>query len=462
MRTRRCLPLVSALALVVSVAARAQEPAPGASASGQTHAIDLVTALELAGANGVDVQIARERLEAARAQATSAVLAFLPWLSAGVAYRGHGDLIQDVVGNIVTADKSASLAGASLNLQIDVGEALFRSLAAKQTRLAAEHALSGQRQETLLGAAQGYFDLLVGQASVAVAAEGLRISREYEEQLHRAVDVGIALKGDELRAKVQSQRNELAVKQAEESRRVLAARLAEALRLDPAVELVATDAELVPLAVAGEVEAIEPLVAEALAARPEVSQAQALVRAADETRKAVVYGPLIPTVAGLALGGELSGGPDGAPTRSGASKDYAAAVSWRLGPGGILDVGRTRAAKARLAESQWTLEKQKDAIAREVVEARTRVLSQASQLETARGALAVAEEGLRLARARTEFEVGVVLENILAEEDQTRARLDYVRAIGEYDKAQYELERARGRLGRERSPASAIGGAPAP
>ena len=43
--------------------------------------------------------------------------------------------------------------------------------------------------------------------------------------------------------------------------------------------------------------------------------------------------------------------------------------------------------------------------------------------------------------------MGVVLENILAEQDQTRARQDYARALGEYDKAQYALSRALGRLG---------------
>jgi len=100
-------------------------------------------------------------------------------------------------------------------------------------------------------------------------------------------------------------------------------------------------------------------------------------------------------------------------------------------------------------EARWNVEKLKDSIARQVVEARTRALSQQEQLETAKEALAAAEQGLELARGRKEFEVGVVLENILAEQDQTRARQDYARALGEYDKAQYALLRALGRLGRE-------------
>ena len=89
----------------------------------------------------------------------------------------------------------------------------------------------------------------------------------------------------------------------------------------------------------------------------------------------------------------------------------------------------------------------KDGISRQVVEARTRTLSQDQQVETAREALATAEETLKLTRARREFEVGIVLENILAEQDQARARQDYARALGEFNKAQYALSRALGRFG---------------
>jgi OMF family outer membrane factor len=64
----------------------------------------------------------------------------------------------------------------------------------------------------------------------------------------------------------------------------------------------------------------------------------------------------------------------------------------------------------------------------------------------ARRALTAAEEGLRLAQQRQEFGVGVVLENILAEQDLTRARTDYLKAIAEFNKAQYGLSKAVGIL----------------
>jgi outer membrane protein TolC len=372
---------------------------------------------------------------------------FVPWLSLGAAYRAHGGLIQDVVGNIVPADKDSHTVGLTLNVQVELGDALYRTLAARQGRAAAEQQLETRRQETLVRAAQAYFDLLVAQAVVRVAVEARDIASEYETQLHRAVDAGIALKGDELRARVQTRRNQLSLQQAEELSRVLSARLAELLRLDPAIPLVAQDAELAPLDLAPAAEPVDALVAEALAGRPELKEALALTRVAEETRKGAEYGPLIPAVTGQAFFGDLGGGRDGYPSTSGASRDYLAAIGWRIGPGGLFDLGRIRATRARLGEAQWGAEKLKDAIAREVVEARTRVLSQREQLATAREALAAAEQGLQLARGRKEFEVGVVLENILAEQDQSRARQDYVRAIGEYDKAQYALVRALGRLG---------------
>ncbi len=454
----QALPILPIILMIFRASGSAAEtqtqaaPAPGAA-----YPIDLATALRLAGAKGVDVQIARERLQAAKANATSAATQFLPWLSAAASYRRHGGLIQDVVGNIVEADKASYAVGGAINLQVDVGDALFRTLAARQTSHAAEQGLEAQRQETLVRAAQAYFDLLVAQAVVGVAANALQISQDYESQLHRAVDAGIALKGEELRVRVQTRRNQLSLQQATEQRRILAARLTETLRLDPGVELVAQDLELAPLALLPATEAVDALVAEALWARPELKEAQALVQVAEQTEKGAVYGPLIPTIVGQAFFGGLGGGKDGGPTSFGGSRDYLAAVGWRLGPGGLFDVGRIRSTRARREEARWNVEKLKDSIARQVVEARTRVLSQQEQLETAKEALEAAEQGLELARGRKEFEVGVVLENILAEQDQTRARQDYARALGEYDKAQYVFSRALGRLGKDGSEGPGIG-----
>ena len=219
-------------------------------ASAQTNVpqpIDLPTALRLAGAQNLDVKIARERLAEARANHLSAVSQFFPWLSPGVAYRQHEDKIQDVAGNIIDVHKYSYAPGAAVGVQLDLGDAIYKSLAAKQLAKAADHALEAQRQDSVLAAAQGYFELALTQGAVGVANEAVRIAGDYETQLGGAVEAGIAFRGDLLRARVQAERNRLGLRQAREQQRLAAARLAQVLRLDPAVELVAQDADLAPL-----------------------------------------------------------------------------------------------------------------------------------------------------------------------------------------------------------------------
>ena len=53
---------------------------------------------------------------------------------------------------------------------------------------------------------------------------------------------------------------------------------------------------------------------------------------------------------------------------------------------------------------------------------------------------------MRLTRARKQFGVGAVLEDIQAEQELTRSRLDYLNAVAEFNKAQYALAKATGGL----------------
>ena len=75
-----------------------------------------------------------------------------------------------------------------------------------------------------------------------------------------------------------------------------------------------------------------------------------------------------------------------------------------------------------------------------------RVQSLGDQIDSAKRVLSAAEEGLRLTQLRKEFAVGIVLENIQAEQDLTRARFDYLKAIADFNSAQYVLSRAIGNL----------------
>jgi outer membrane protein TolC len=51
---------------------------------------------------------------------------------------------------------------------------------------------------------------------------------------------------------------------------------------------------------------------------------------------------------------------------------------------------------------------------------------------------------LRLTRERKQYGVGVVPEDIQAQQDLTLARSEYLTALAEYNKAQYALSKAAG------------------
>ncbi len=422
------------------------------SASAQTNQtaalpIDLAMALRLAGAQNLDVQIAREKLAEARAAHDSARAQFFPWIAPGVSYRRHDSRIQDVAGNVLDVSKQSYTAGGTVTAQVDLGEAYFKTLAAKQLLFAAGHAVEIQRHDATLAAAQGYFELARTQADVGVARASLTIAQDYAHQLEQAVQAGIAFKGDALRAQVQVERGQLALRQAAEKQRLAGARLAHTLHLDATVELMPNASELAPIALVATGSALDSLVAQALAGRPELKHSASLVSAARQAREGAIVGPWVPTVGAQMFLGGLGGGRNGSTGNFGDSEDFLLGFSWRIGPGGLFDGARQRGNTARLNLAQLGNGKLKDEIIRQVVEGHTRVQSLADQLATAKRALVAAEETLRLTRERKEFAVGVVLENLQAEQELTRSRHDYLGLIAEFNQAQYGLLWAIGSAG---------------
>jgi outer membrane protein TolC len=419
--------------------ARAQANAPS------TYPIDLPTALRLADAQNLDVQVARERLKEALANRTSAIEQFIPWLAPGVTWHRRDGVAQASPSGIIgKADYVGYSPGVGVNAQSALGDAIYNSLATKQLVRASDEGLAALRLDAAAQAANGYFDLAKAKALVEVVRDALATSQDYQKQLHDAVDVGIAFKGDELRVQAQSQHYQVVLRQALAQQRVAAVDLARVLHLDASVELVPQAGDLVPITLFDSSTSVESLLGRATQSRPELKQTEALIAAGRTARDAAVYGPLIPTVGAQFFGGWLGGGPDSASRRVASMRDYALAITWRIGPGGLFDRGRIDASKAQLATRELNETKLKDAIAAEVVADLTRIRSLSDQIALAEMSLGTATQALQLTRDRKQFGVGIVLEDIQAQQAVTQARSDYITAVAEFDKAQYALNKAVG------------------
>jgi len=421
----------------------------------QLYLIDLPATLRLAGAQNLEIQIARERLKEAEAQRSSAVERFFPWIAAGVSYHRRDGVAQAVPSGIISDAHFQSYSpGAALAAQLDLGDAIYKSLEAKQLVKASDEGLEVQRQDTILIAAKGYFELGKARGLVEVANAALRTSQDYEQQLHEAVVAGIAFRGDELRIQTQTKQYQMNLRQAAEQQRVVAVELARVLHLDSRVELVPQDTGQTRLTLFEPRSPVDALVNQALRFRPELRQSQALVAAARENENGTVYGPMIPTFSAQAFGGGLGGGPDGGPSNFAAEGDYFVGMTWRIGPGGLFDSGRIHTSKAKLAATQLSDAKLKDDIVAHVVAGLTRLQSLFDQITLAEGKLTLATETLRVTHERKQYGVGAVLEDIQAQQDLDRARSDYVNLLAEYNKAQYTLSRAVGKVPSEDSKGS--------
>lgn len=406
--------------------------------------IDLPTTLALAGAESTQVELARARTAESRAIHERTRMRFFPWIEPSVGYRRHEGRIQDVAGAIIATDRQAYEVGAALVAEVDLGKAIFDTLAAKQRVRAAEQAGEATRRASVAAAAASYLELARAEASVEVATESVRIAEDYAGQLARAVEIGIAFQGDAHRARARVERNLQLASRAGVERRIAAARLAERLSLDPTVDLRVATPELAIWSLVDVQVAEEILVASALENRPEVASLSSELRAASSDRDAARFGPWLPTLGGRASIFGLGGGQGDALGRFGDGQDYAVGLRWRLGPGGLFDTSRGHEAAAR--EQQAVIERRRilEQIRREVVEAHTRARALAEQRTMAERMLESAEATLRLSRERRAFGVGSVLETLAAEEELTRARLDYVALVAEANAAQLELQRAIG------------------
>src|SRR4051812_29149277 len=436
--------IVLLLLLGMTAARPAQTFFPDSSATTNTYLIGLIETLRLAGAQNIDIQIAAQRLAEAKANYQSSVWQFLPWLSPGVSYRRHDDLIQNVEGAIIDVHKDSYTVGPAIVAQLDLGDAIYKHLASRQLRNASDFALESERADAILVAARAYFDLLKAGGSVAASKTAVSLSSNYSAQVEQAVQAGIAFKGDLLRIRVQAERDLLTLRQSQEQTRIAAARLAEVLHLDPALELSPSEQDLVPLSLVKTNATLEALVGQALASRPELKQSRSLTEAARESRRGASYGPLIPTLGAQVFAGGLGGGRDSSPSTFGASEDYQFTLAWRLGPGGLFDAGRIHASEARLQIARLSETKLRDELSRQVIESLTRVHSLNDQLVTAQRAVHDSEETVRLTEQRKQFAVGAVLETIQSQQELTRARFDLINLISEQNKAQYTLAHAIG------------------
>jgi outer membrane protein len=443
MTPRPVLLLALAPALAAAQAAPATPPA-AAPAAPARRVITLEEAVASARANEPQLRQAEANARGAEARADQQRSGLLPQIGVNGGYERSGtDRRVPVLGGAAgettaVLDSSTWSAGVVADQTLFDAGTLYRWRSARSSADALRSAAETTRLDVVSTVQAQYFAARARRDLVRVARETVQNDEAHLRQVQAFVDVGtqppIALA--QVRADLASAR--LALIRAENDYSSSRALLAQAMGLrEWQTDFDVADETLPP--VAGEDGSLEPLLAEALEARPELATIAAQERASEQSRSAARAGWL------PALGARATYNQSG-PSLDETNGSWSAGVSltWNIFNGGFTS--------ASVREADATLE----SLRAQEVGLRTSIRVALEQaflaVRAAQGAVVAASEAesaareqLRLAEGRFEAGVGSIIELGDAQVAATLAAAQRVRAEFDLSAARAALVRAVGR-----------------
>ncbi len=464
--------MLSAAALVLgftaSDVARGQESSttqtqiPIAVEGHSIYPINLATALQLAQVRSLDIRVAAERVAAADAQLDLARSRWLPTVVFGGDYSHHDGRVQDIVGNVLTTTRDSVMVGAGPTAVFSPSEAIFSTLAAKQTVTARGHDFRASKNDTLLAVAEAYFNLQQARGELAGAMEAERLAADLARRTEKLA-VGLAQPVEVHRANAELARRKEAVESAHERTEVALAEINRLLRLPPTTMIEPIESPRTRVEFFNLQTPVDELIPIGLTNRPELASRQALVRATLSRLKQEKLRPFVPSIllrgnatnpAGTLSTGRFAGGVDGnAGTDAGWRNSYDVQVLWELQGLGFGNRALVHEREADNRAAVLELFRVQDRVAAEVVQAHAQVRRAAARAVTAEGGLKEATETVKtnLEGFNQTRRIGDTLvlvfrpqEVVAAVQALDQAYRDYFTAIADANRAQFRLYRALG------------------
>jgi outer membrane protein TolC len=335
-------------------------------ARAETLEIDLATALRLADERNLDVAIYYQRVAAASAALAQARVLAVPTVRLGSSYDSHEGTIQETGGNVIDADRASRFVGAGIGLSVDVANAIFAPLAARQSLDAARAAADVNRHQVLVDVATAYLRLLQARAESDVVAMSLDRARDLAALTANYAESGEGLLADAQMAAVQPliwQQRELA---AHENLEQAVAAVIRLLHLEPGVAIEPKEDSIPALELYRAGENVDALIERAITTRPEREQLDALVAASEEQLKAQRFSAFIPSVALSYQTGQFGGAPGSSIDNVDHRDDLGLQLYWQVDGFGFGHRARVEAKEAELRAIGLERDKLRDRIAAEV------------------------------------------------------------------------------------------------
>ena len=402
--------------------------------------ICLDTVMRLARDQNGLVRLARERVAEAYAEQDLAAKRWLPEWSLGAGWWRHDGGIQDFFGNLLETHYQGAFAGMELRGKLDLRDAIFVRLEAQRKVSQQQGELSRFNAEQLLDAATTYIDLLAAQgaATIAVEAEAKLQRLLTQAKSLEKIDAGVRVEVARVESELGAQR--ILTRRLHEGARAAHAKLLYLLGLDPASELVVAEKHLVELRLVDVKQSAEALIQTALTHGPGVQETEAILGVLEDMR-AKGDSPLhwLPTLEMKMGEGAFGAGPGG--HMDWANRwDLGMQMRWNLTEL-ITARERKRLGDLKVQQAHLSYQDLRGKLTLAVQEAHEAARSSKDQFAVAVRQIQHAEEAYNLSdlRLRENIKGRSPSEVLLAIRSLVGARLSYLHAIRDYDKAQFRL-----------------------
>jgi outer membrane protein TolC len=423
--------------------------------------INLATALRLSDARPLMVASAQAGVWHAEAQLTQAKVLWVPSAMIGVDYLRHDGGGPDFNKGIMTAPSVNYFdAGAGLYLFLNLTDAYFEPLVARQVLNAAHWDTQAAKNDALQRTADAYFRVHQYRGMYAGALYTVELGRDL-------VDKVSSLSADLVpRVEVDRARNMLADLEqravlARQEWRVASADVTQVLRLDPRAVVVPLEHDHTQVTLIDPGRSLDDLMPIALTNRPELASRRAQLQAAEYRVRREKMRPVLPIVnlggfqtPGMYYQGSLFGlGPNSSLNQYRGRGDVSIQLVWQLESLGIGNLARIKASRGNESRAVIELRDTQDAVAADVNRALARVQSAAARITQADRALRTGIitfhghlEGLGQTRR---------LENVLILTFRPQEAVysldllnvsfnEYFTTVADYNRAQFELFHALG------------------
>lgn len=429
--------------------------------------IDLATALGLAGIQNPEILLAQTRVSEATAIRQLAAAQFLPTINLGTNLDRHTGVLQQSSGNILSVRRQALFFGAGANAiaagtvnipgvvwNFNVSETVYNTLIARQMVTQRQFESEAERNEVLREVVHAYLDLLEANGIRSVRIDVRESSAEVARVTAAFAKTGQGRAADAERAEAELYNRDAELLQADSFADRASSELARLVGLDQSLRYHPLDTFIVPHSIVPNELSLPESLAVAMLQRPELKAQQAAIARnllQLDSAKLLPFSPVVFigfSAGGFGGGSNLVAQPTGSSTfgRSqpqfgdfASRTDLDAMAYWSLQNLCVGNRAMIELARSRLRAAHWDEIAALEQVRKEVSVAHRRSVIRFSRLEVGEAAMAAAAEAFKEDLARIKANEGLPIEVLESLGLVERTRLEYVRAVMEFNRAQFDL-----------------------